>query len=94
MAQQQTQELLDTDMTRDNLFRGMKYLIQAYLLHPDAETQAAAVELEKVVGKVGWNLHRESYDQQSALMKTLFDDLDKNQAARISLLGTLIMWLC
>jgi len=87
MAQQQTQELLDADLKRDNLFRGVKYLVQAYLLHPDAEKQEAAIELEKVVAKVGWNLHRESYDQQSALMKTLFKDVDKKQGSCIDLLN-------
>jgi len=87
IAQQQTQELSDSDLKRDNLFRGMKYLVQAYLLHPETEKQEAAVELEKVIGKVGWNLHRETYDQQSALMKTLLSDLDKKHTPKLELLG-------
>ncbi|TDO03134.1 DUF6261 family protein [Sunxiuqinia elliptica] len=87
MAQQQTQELQDADVKRDNLFRGFKYLVQAYLLHPEPAIQEAASELEKVAAKVGWNLHRKPYDQQSALMKTLFDDLANKQAERLNLLG-------
>ena len=86
-AQQKTQELAASDLKRDNLFRGVKYLIQAYLLHPDAEKHEAAIELEKVLGKVGWNLHHEGYDQQSALIKTLLSDLGNKHVARIDLLG-------
>ena len=87
MAQQQTQALSNADVKRDNLFRGAKYLLQAYLLHSDDEKRAAAVELEKVFDKVGWSLNREGYDQQSSLMKILFDELDKKQGDRIRLLG-------
>ena len=87
MAQQQTLALFDADVKRDNLFRGLKYLIQAYLLHPGTEEHNAAIDLEKVVGKVGWNLHRETYDQQSALMKTLLADLDQNDGEQINILG-------
>uniref|UniRef100_UPI0032172678 DUF6261 family protein n=1 Tax=uncultured Draconibacterium sp. TaxID=1573823 RepID=UPI0032172678 len=87
VAQQQTEALSAADLKRDNLFRGVKYLIQAYLLHPDAEKQEAARELEKVIAKVGWTLHRESYDQQSALQKTLLKELSGKQAARVALLG-------
>ena len=87
VAQQQTQELQEADVQRDNLNRGFKFLIQAYQLHPDPEKQEMANELEKSVAKVGWNLHRESYDRQSALMKTLFSELDKKHAERMSLLG-------
>lgn len=87
VAQQQTEVLSGGDLKRDNLFRGVKYMIQAYLLHPDAEKQEAAVELEKVVAKVGWNLHRESYDQQSALTKTVLKELTGKHANRVALLG-------
>lgn len=62
-------------------------MIQAYQLHPDPKKQETANELDKSVAKVGWNLHRESYDRQSALMKTLFSELDKKYAERMSLLG-------
>ncbi|HKJ41379.1 MAG TPA: DUF6261 family protein [Sunxiuqinia sp.] len=75
------------DVQRDNLDRGFKCLIQAYQLHPDPKKQETANELDKSVAKVGWNLHRESYDRQSALMKTLFSELDKKYAERMSLLG-------
>jgi hypothetical protein len=86
VAQQQTEELAAADLKRDNLFRGVKYMVQANLLHPDAEKQEAASELEKVIAKVGWNLHRESYDRQSALMKTLIKELTGKHAARVALL--------
>jgi hypothetical protein len=56
-------------------------------LHPDAEKQEAAVEVEKVIAKVGWHLNREGYDKQSALMKTLLKELSSKQAARVALLG-------
>lgn len=87
VAQQQTEALSGGDLKRDNLFRGIKYMLQAYLLHPNAKKQDAAVELEKVVAKVGWNLHRENYDKQSALMRTLLAELTEKHAERIALLG-------
>lgn len=87
VAQQQTEELSGGDLKRDNLFRGVKYLIQAYLLHPDEEMQEAATELEKVVAKVGWHLNREGYDKQSALQKTLLKELTGKHADRVALLG-------
>ncbi|WP_346861383.1 DUF6261 family protein [uncultured Draconibacterium sp.] len=87
VAQQQTEALGAADLKRDNVFRGVKYITQAYLLHPNAEKQEAAVELEKVIAKVGWNLNREGYDEQSSLMKTLLKELTGKQAARVALLG-------
>ncbi|MCY1719879.1 DUF6261 family protein [Prolixibacteraceae bacterium Z1-6] len=86
VAQQQTEALSAADLKRDNLFRGVKYLTQAYLLHPDTEKQEAAVELEKVIAKVGWQLNREGYDKQSALQKTLLKELTEKQAERLALL--------
>ncbi|MFV0590236.1 MAG: DUF6261 family protein [Draconibacterium sp.] len=87
VAKQQTEALAAADLKRDNLFRGTKYLTQAYLLHPNAEMLEAAVELEKVIGKVGWHLNREGYDTQSALLKTLLKELTGKQAERVALLG-------
>ena len=87
VAQQQTEELAAADLKRDNLFRGVKYMVQAYLLYPDTEKQEAAKELEKVVAKIGWHLNREGYDKQSALTKTLLKELTGKQANRIALLG-------
>jgi hypothetical protein len=87
VAQQQTQELLVADLKRDNIFRGIKFILQAFLLHPDAEKREAAVELQKVVNKVGLNLHREGYDAQSALNRTFLADLDNEHTERITLLG-------
>ncbi|WP_321343919.1 DUF6261 family protein [uncultured Draconibacterium sp.] len=84
VAQQQTEALGAADLKRDNLFRGVKYITQAYLLHPDAEKQEAAVEVEKVIAKVGWHLNREGYDEQSALMKTLLKELTGKQAERVA----------
>jgi hypothetical protein len=87
VAQQQTEELAAADLKRDNLFRGVKYMVQAYLLYPDTEKQEAAKELEKVVAKIGWHLNREGYDKQSALTKTLLKELTGKQANRVALLG-------
>ncbi len=86
VAQQQTEALSAGDLKRDNLFRGIKYIIQAYLLHPNADKQKAATELEKVVAKVGWHLNREGYDKQSALTKTLLSELSGKHAERVALL--------
>lgn len=36
---------------------------------------------------MGWNLHRESYDEQSALMRTLLSELENKHAERLALLG-------
>jgi len=87
VAQQQTEELAAADLKRDNLFRGVKYMVQAYLLYPDTEKQEAAKELEKVIAKIGWHLNREGYDKQSALTKTLLKELTGKQANRVALLG-------
>jgi len=87
VAQQQTEALAGADDTRDGLFRGVKYLVQAYLLHPNEAKREAAAEIEKSVAKVGWNLHRESYDEQSALMRTLLSELENKHAERLALLG-------
>ncbi|QIA08754.1 DUF6261 family protein [Draconibacterium halophilum] len=87
VAQQQTEALGAADLKRDNVFRGVKYITQAYLLHPDAKKQEAAQEVEKVIAKVGWHLNREGYDEQSALMKTLLKELTGKQAAHVALLG-------
>ncbi|MFV0267939.1 MAG: DUF6261 family protein [Draconibacterium sp.] len=87
VAQQQTEALSAADLKRDNLFRGIKYLTQAYLLHPNTEMLEAAIELEKVIAKVGWQLYREGYDKQSALVKTLLKELTGKQAERVALLG-------
>jgi len=86
VAQQQTEDLSAADLKRDNLFRGVKHLLQAYLLHPDAKKQNAAIELEKVIAKVGWNLNREGYDKHSALMNTLLTELTGKQADGVALL--------
>lgn len=92
VAQQQTEALFTADFKRDNLFRGTKYILQANLLHPSAKRREAAVEVEKIVAKVGWNLHRESYDKQSVLTRTLLSELNEKHAERIALLG-LSSWL-
>jgi hypothetical protein len=87
VAQQQTRELAGADDERDGLFRGVKYITQAYLLHPDEAKRGAAAEIEKSIAKVGWNLHRESYDEQSALMRTMLSELENKHVERLALLG-------
>lgn len=81
-------ELENKDEVRDNEAQGLFYLVEGYTHHPDAEIRSAALQVKKVLDKYGLGITGENYASESALVKSLLDDLAKpNMVAALALLS-------
>ncbi|MCG8581087.1 MAG: DUF6261 family protein [Bacteroidales bacterium] len=72
-AAESEMDLYDTN--RDNTYRSIMYLNRSYLLHPDASIKAAALKVEKVFEKYGFELITENYSSQTALTDAFIRDM-------------------
>jgi hypothetical protein len=71
-------ELLKTqDNRRDNWFKCLKGHALADINCPDFPIATAAQSVYRIISNHGVNLHVESYERESALLESLFKDLDK-----------------
>ncbi len=70
-------DLDDFDSSRDATYRSLLYLCKGFTHHPDQVVQTAALALEEVMDKYGFDLPETSYSSESALMESLLTDLDQ-----------------
>lgn len=76
------ESLLDSaDAKRDTTTRSLLYLNRGYLLHPDAATREAAIDIEKVLSRYGFELITKNYSTQSASTESLIRDLRAAEVA-------------
>ncbi len=71
------EEAFHLDQIRDNAFIVFRDMIQAYEKTDIAEEQTAYKQLWAVIEKVGTRLYDEGYIEQSGRLKTLFQEMDK-----------------
>lgn len=70
-------DLDEFDTSRDATYRSLLYLCKGFTHHPDPEVQNAALTLEGVMNKYGFDLPEADYSKQSALIKSALADLDE-----------------
>ena len=76
-----TEEIGDADFKRDRMFVGFrKYLEAQQFKDWERPVQKAAMSLLSIVEKHGKSLHREGLTVQSALLASLFEELDSEQS--------------
>lgn len=79
--QELTNQVNEADRKRDRCFIGFRKHIEAEQYHDwDAAVQKAAGNLLDIIQKHGTRLHHEGLTVQSALMTSLFGDLEVDQA--------------
>ena len=79
--------LEDLDTKRDNTYRAIMYLNKGYLLHPDATIRNAALEVEKVMERYGFELINQNYTTQSTLTEAFIRDMKETaMAAHVAVL--------
>ncbi len=81
-----TDELSVVDNERDTLFSGLSGTIKSALNHYDAEIRAAASRLKLLLDTYG-NLSTKPYDQETAAIIKLVDELEGPYAADVAKLG-------
>ncbi|MCU4155385.1 hypothetical protein J1N10_05320 [Carboxylicivirga sp. A043] len=69
------------DAARDGVYRSLLYLAKGYLHHPDAQIREAAIEVDTVIDKYGFDLVNEAYGAQSALTESFLEDMAKPEVA-------------
>ena len=76
-----TEEINEADFKRDRAFVGFRKYVEAFQFKDwDPTTQKAAANLIGIIEKHGKSLYREGLTVQSALLASLFTDLDTNSA--------------
>ena len=76
-----TEEINEADFRRDRAFVGFRKYIEAFQFKDwDRSSQRAAANLIGIIEKHGKSLYREGLTVQSALLASLFEDLDTEQA--------------
>ena len=76
-----TEEINEADFQRDRAFIGFRKYVEAFQFKDwDRDSQKAAANLIGIIEKHGKNLYREGLTVQSALLASLFEDLDTEQA--------------
>lgn len=81
-----TDELSVADSERDTLFSGLAGTIKSAINHFDAEVKAAAGRLELLFGTYG-NVAIKPYDQETAAIIKLVEELEDPYAADVAKLG-------
>ena len=74
-----TVKLSAADDEQDGAFIGFRDYVKAFTNNPDKEKQAAANKLLEVIKIIGWSLWNEGYIKESALLKVLFKELEKDE---------------
>ena len=75
------EEINEADFQRDRAFIGFRKYVEAFQFKDwDRDSQKAAANLIGIIEKHGKNLYREGLTVQSALLASLFEDLDTEQA--------------
>lgn len=69
-----SEELFSLDTERDNLFNGIRFSVEAALLHPDKNLQKHARVLEISINLYGKGIPSLSYQSETAVLKTLLED--------------------
>ena len=75
-----TEQLVDADADRDNTWSALNLRVKATLLSPVAKEVEAAKLIKRVFDLYG-NVRQESYNQETALITNLVDDLEKEENA-------------
>lgn len=78
-----TDELFDVDSSRDSLFSGLSGTIKSAINHFDHEKKAAANRLKLLLDTYG-NLTIKPYDQETAAIIKLVDELEGSYAADVA----------
>lgn len=79
--QELTEQVNEADTKRDRCFIGFRNLVEANQYKDwDLPAQKAAENMIGIIEKNGSRLYREGFTVQSALMTSLFDDLNADQA--------------
>ncbi|MDR0544179.1 MAG: DUF6261 family protein [Odoribacteraceae bacterium] len=82
-----TAEIREQDRLRGNIARGLAAVAKAYLLYPDRAKRAAAERLVIILDRYG-DLHRKTYDDESAAIEDLVKELSNaTHAPMVILLG-------
>jgi hypothetical protein len=74
-------DLDNHDAGRDGVYRSLLYLAKGYLHHPDAKIREAAMGVDTVIDKYGFDLVNEAYGAQSALTESFLEDMAKPEVA-------------
>jgi hypothetical protein len=75
-----TEQLVDADGDRDNTWSALNLRVKATLLSP-IEKEVEAAKLIKRVFDLYGNVRQESYNEETALLTNLVDDLEKEENA-------------
>lgn len=81
-----TDELVDFDIKRDVTFSGLAGTVKAALNHFIPEVRAAAARLQKLLDTYG-NLAEKPYDQETAAIYKLVDDMQGNYSDDATTVG-------
>ena len=81
-----TEQLADSDTTRDGTLRGFNNAVKSALDHFDDLKRAAAVRLQIVIDTYG-NMARKSYDEETASIYNFLHEMKGKYSADINLLG-------
>lgn len=79
-------DLIEADDVRDNVFRGMCDAVKSSLNHFNAEVRAAAKRLQVVLDTYG-NLAAKSYDAETGALNSLINDFTGTYAADVATVG-------
>ena len=80
-----TQEIVDADTQRDNTYNSFKAIVKAYSTHFDENRKKAACKLKIVFDHYG-ELAKEGYNQETASLYNIIQELNNNFANELNLL--------
>ncbi|MCG8409869.1 MAG: DUF6261 family protein [Bacteroidales bacterium] len=81
-AKEISEMIKSEDGIRDDLVIGINKSLDAYEYHPDETVRVAASEISKIIAKIGYSIYKESYDEESALIKNVLTDLKGDYATQ------------
>jgi len=81
-----TDQLIDADDARDNIFSGFSKAVQASLNHYNEANKLAASRVKVLLDQYG-NITRKSYDKKTADIKKMVQELQGTYATDIATLG-------
>ncbi|RUT79190.1 DUF6261 family protein [Ancylomarina longa] len=77
-----TQLLIEADQHRDDRFIGLKSYIGACKYRKEEAYPGASEELERLIARVGTDLYKMPFAEESAALDTLIDELQSEQYAK------------
>ncbi|MFT3753519.1 MAG: photosystem II biogenesis protein Psp29 [Paludibacter sp.] len=84
-------DLIEADDDRDNVFRGLCDAVKSALNHFNADVRTAAKRLQVVLDTYG-NLAAKNYDAETGSLNSLINDLTSTYAADVAAVG-LVDWV-